>query len=393
MDHYWYADAHDPSGSATPSPAHTPYYHQMYNGMPPQRSQTAAHFHNRTSSGVPYAADSPRYNSKKQYSTQVDAGGPRVSSRKHSFSKHSHHHTPKRERRSSYSYYRTSHGDSDEDEIIEVDGVTYILPAQSRGRRYQEYYNNAAAGYGTDYHYYKQDYQPEPYHERRYYQEPIQRSATRVGHSRRASASIPVQRTQSVRPERPRPPPSHRPATLEDAIKCGVPTGYSLKHWDPTEEPIILLGSVFDSNSLGKWIYDWTVCCHSAGSPIAEYAGEVWLSLIELAGKLKRSEDAFEHVRVASKRAMLEDFIKSGELLLERLQLLLRKCEAPMMTTNGKRNKTLVKGSGEEFVKTLFTRREMGGEYDELEAFMESVRVWSIRFDANCGQILKNPGR
>lgn len=166
-----------------------------------------------------------------------------------------------------------------------------------------------------------------------------------------------------------------------------------MKHWDPTEEPIILLGSVFDSNSLGKWIYDWTVCCHSAGSPIAEYAGEVWLSLIELAGKLKRSEDAAEHVRVASKRAMLEDFIGSGELLLERLQLLLRKCEAPMMTTNGKRNKTLVKGSGEEFVKTLFTRREMGGEYDELEAFMESVRVWSIRFDANCGQILKNPGR
>jgi hypothetical protein len=46
---------------------------------------------------------------------------------------------------------------SDEDELVEVSGVTYILSAQSRGRRYQEYYNNAAAGYGTDYYYYKQD--------------------------------------------------------------------------------------------------------------------------------------------------------------------------------------------------------------------------------------------
>ena len=38
-----------------------------------------------------------------------------------------------------------------------------------------------------------------------------------------------------------------------------IPKNYSPKNWDPTEEPLWLLGNVFEANSLGKWIYDWTV--------------------------------------------------------------------------------------------------------------------------------------
>ena len=41
--------------------------------------------------------------------------------------------------------------------------------------------------------------------------------------------------------------------------RAGIPAGYSFKNWDPREEPILLLGSVFDAYSLGKWIYDCTV--------------------------------------------------------------------------------------------------------------------------------------
>ena len=32
-------------------------------------------------------------------------------------------------------------------------------------------------------------------------------------------------------------------ATEEDARRAGIPAGYSYKNWDPTEEPIMLLGS------------------------------------------------------------------------------------------------------------------------------------------------------
>ncbi len=44
----------------------------------------------------------------------------------------------------------------------------------------------------------------------------------------------------------------------------------------------MLLGSVFDANSLGKWIYDWTVFRHGSTSPIAGVAGDMWLLLIQL---------------------------------------------------------------------------------------------------------------
>jgi hypothetical protein len=39
---------------------------------------------------------------------------------------------------------------------------------------------------------------------------------------------------------------------LEGRGITGIPIGYSVKSWDPTERPIIRLGSVFDANSLGK---------------------------------------------------------------------------------------------------------------------------------------------
>ncbi|ETS78113.1 hypothetical protein PFICI_10175 [Pestalotiopsis fici W106-1] len=389
MASYYYGDQYTPS--PTPSPMHNP----RFSGIPPQRPQTAAHSHHRNVSSSVYA--SPRYNSKGEYGTQADAGpSPRVSSRKHSFSKpkHSHHQTPKRERRSSYSYYRTSYGDSDEDEIVEVDGVTYVLPAQSRGRRYHEYYNNAAAGYGTDYHYYKQGYQGQYYdvHGHVYYDEPIQRSATRVSHSRRASGTVPLQRPQTVKPERARQsqthPPKPRAATRQDAEKHGIPLGYSLKHWDPTEEPIMLLGSVFDSNSLGKWIYDWTVCCHSAGSPLANVAGDLWLSLIQLSGKIKRAEEAIKKVRRTANKELLDDFIVSGERLQDKLRAILKRCEAPMLEAGDRDGGSLGKGSGSQFVETLFT---VGREFEKVERFMTQTRLWNLRFDANCTEILKYP--
>ncbi|KAL5314436.1 hypothetical protein ACEPPN_017076 [Leptodophora sp. 'Broadleaf-Isolate-01'] len=41
-------------------------------------------------------------------------------------------------------------------------------------------------------------------------------------------------------------------ATEADARKHRISCGYSLKNWDPSEEPIMLLGNVFDANSLSK---------------------------------------------------------------------------------------------------------------------------------------------
>ena len=48
---------------------------------------------------------------------------------------------------------------------------------------------------------------------------------------------------------------------------------------NPDEAPVMLLGSVFDANSLGKWIHDRTVFHHGPGTPMSEVVSDLWLLL------------------------------------------------------------------------------------------------------------------
>ncbi|KAI1006369.1 hypothetical protein K3495_g1855 [Podosphaera aphanis] len=209
-------------------------------------------------------------------------------------------------------------------------------------------------------------------------------------HTRGVSTSTP-RRSQTARPTTlPKKPPRTASATEADAIKHRIPKGYSLKNWDPTEEPIILLGSVFDANSLGKWIYDWTVFLHTPTAPIADMAGELWLLLISLAGKTKRAEECVPRIRTEYNRAIVEDFIEGTERLNDRLQKILKACEAPMLRVcrTVKGVPQLGKAAGMEFVNSLFGRDQ---QLTATEQFMSSMRLWHHRFDANCAEILSRP--
>ncbi|WPH04523.1 Hypothetical protein R9X50_00741500 [Acrodontium crateriforme] len=245
-------------------------------------------------------------------------------------------------------------------------------------KRYQSYYESRA-----DHRYYDQV--------------PIYTSneaEERPRPQRRASyTSKPTQPTQPrTRPSTATKSPPK--ATAEDAHRAGIPAGYSYKNWDPTEEPILLLGSVFDANSLGKWIYDWTVFYYGPATPISEVAGELWLLLIQLAGKIKRAEDIMPRIRQTASRDMVDDFLESGERLWQRFNKLLKICESYMWQaakreSKGAANVTMGKNSGCEFVDAVFGRDR---ELERTEKLMTGMRLWSMRFDANCDEILRNPG-
>lgn len=230
--------------------------------------------------------------------------------------------------------------------------------------------------------------------DRRYYdQVPIYTSAEPT-EKRPRRASTTAKPTYTSPPKRPstasKPPPK---ATEEDARRAGIPAGYSYKNWDPTEEPILLLGSVFDANSLGKWIYDWTVFFYGPATPMAEVAGELWLLLIQLAGKVKRAEDCLSRIRQTASRDLVDDFLESGERLWQRFNKLLKICENYMWKAakkeSGKSAKvTMGQNSGCEFVDSIFGRDR---ELSRTEKLMTGMRLWSMRFDANCEEILRNP--
>jgi len=157
-----------------------------------------------------------------------------------------------------------------------------------------------------------------------------------------------------------------------------------------------LLGSVFDANSLGKWIYDWTVFHHGPATPMSDLAGDLWLLLIQLAGKVKRAEECIPRIRRLEDQDLVEDFLESGERLWHRFNKILKICEdymwrAAKQESGGRSGKVVAMGpkSGCEFVDSIFGRDR---KLEETERLMTGMRLWSMRFDANCEDILRRPG-
>lgn len=179
-------------------------------------------------------------------------------------------------------------------------------------------------------------------------------------------------------------------ATKDDAIWAGIPSGYSIENWDCTEVPILLLGSVFDANSLGKWIYNWTVFHYGANAPVADIAGNLWISLIRLAGKVKHASECAAMVCSHDAREILEDFLKSGERLWARFKKLLNVCELYYMwkaaTQEGtQRGVNMGPSSGREFIDSIIGHDR---EWKNMEKLLDSIQRWNMQFDASCDDIL-----
>ncbi|KAJ5745915.1 hypothetical protein N7520_011097 [Penicillium odoratum] len=212
----------------------------------------------------------------------------------------------------------------------------------------------------------------------------------------RRSSRVRRQSTSTRTPNKPKPAPATKPpptATEEDAERAGIPPGYSTKNWDPTEAPIILLGSVFDASSLGKWIYDWTVFHHGASTPMADVAGDLWLLLIKLAGKVKRADECLPRIKCIEAQEVVEDFLESGDRLWSRFKKLLKGCELYMWKAAKRESGkgapvSMGRNAGCEFVESIFGRDR---ELENTEKLMNSIRLWNMRFDANCEDILRRP--
>lgn len=281
--------------------------------------------------------------------------------------------------------------------------------SRSQYVNYNDYYNERS--YEELPRYERVERQPPPYKRQQSYHEvprtdhryrdqvpiytPAPDSSSKHPRPRRSSYST----KPTNPPPRPRPSTASKPpppkATEEDARRAGIPAGYSYKNWDPTQEPILLLGSVFDANSLGKWIYDWTVFFYGPATPMSEVAGEMWLLLIQLAHKVKRAEELMPRIRAQANRDLVDDFLESGERLWQRFNKLLKICEnymwkAAKKESGNSKNVTMGKNSGSEFVETIFGRDR---ELNRTEKLMAGIRLWSMRFDVNCEDILRNPGR
>ena len=124
---------------------------------------------------------------------------------------------------------------------------------------------------------------------------------------------------------------------------------------------------------------------------MADVAGDLWLLLIKLAGKMKRAEECVRRIRNPDSQDMVEDFIESGSRLWQKFKDLLKECERFMWKAakrEGSKGVSMGKNAGIEFVESIFGRDR---QLEITEKLMNSVRLWNMRFDANCEEILRRP--
>ena len=174
----------------------------------------------------------------------------------------------------------------------------------------------------------------------------------------------------------------------EEARLWEIPLGYSTRNWDCSERPILVVGSVFDGNSLGKWIFDWTACRFGPGSPVGDVAGELWLLLLALTVKVKKARQNMGRIREGHEQKLLEDAMDGEEMLWSRLQRVIVACEECMwkVCKLGKDGKvSLGLDAGVAFVECMFGR---DGKLEEMERWMSAVRAWSVNFDKHCEEVL-----
>lgn len=163
------------------------------------------------------------------------------------------------------------------------------------------------------------------------------------------------------KPKATKPKQKSSKATEDDARRAGIPPGYSYRVRNPTEEPIMLLGSVFDPSSLGKWIYDWTVFFKGPAAPLAEVAAELWLLFIQLAGKVKRAKECMSKIRRRENVETVEEFLMSDKRLWFRFAEILHICGESMWKA-AKQEDCMTKpikmgkNSAREFIDSMFGR-------------------------------------
>jgi hypothetical protein len=200
-------------------------------------------------------------------------------------------------------------------------------------------------------------------------QEQIYDEQAKRSRARRSSTTTRTPQ-KPTKPSYTKPPPK---ATEEDAARAGIPSGYSIENWDPTESPIVLLGSVFDANSLGKWIYDWTVYHHGPSTPMADIAGDLWLLLIKLAGKMKRAEKNVERIQSVDSQEMAEDFVENGNRMWQKLKQLLKEYSQYMWRAARRK-----RGKGASMAEECARRTQSSDSQGTVEEFLEGCHYGGL---------------
>ncbi|KAI7773693.1 vegetative cell wall protein gp1 [Diaporthe eres] len=310
---------------------------------------------------------------------------------------------PRPTRTSSSSWKREHHSDKSQSKggtpVDERSHPTYTSKKtrsdESKGHRRHK--SSRSVDHRSSYKGDRKSYQPEPKHPRpgSYFEDSDSESPKEKSFFSHVASFVDDRRYSHTNQaeqsptdtESPLEPPWHREPTVADAEKHRIAPGLCLKHWDPDEDPILLLTSVFDANSLGKWVLDQTAHIYGEHDEMTELAADFWFEHIKLGGKIKHAKSRWPQIADSNVRQRVKEFITSGDKLANELGEILKKCEQRVLDVTGI---TEIPKLGHKsvvvFIDTFIGRTP--AQRDAIDDFSQRIRVWNEWFDTGCASLL-----
>lgn len=175
-----------------------------------------------------------------------------------------------------------------------------------------------------------------------------------------------------------RPEQTSRSPPVADGVNSPSSRERSTRSQRSGETRIALLGTTFDINGLGKWIYDWAVHVAGSRSLAADVAGALWLSLIKLYGKVGMAKASATACTDPGVLGNLVHLIGMGSELQERWVTLLKKCERPMLRCDVlRKSNKLGQDAGIKFIETLFGRDKF---LDDVMTLVTKITRFAAEF-------------
>jgi hypothetical protein len=164
------------------------------------------------------------------------------------------------------------------------------------------------------------------------------------------------------------------------AARRNIPRGFSLRRWDPEEQPFLVAGTAFDANSLGKWIFDWACFAYGRSCPLIDVAGDFWVMLIRLTGGLS----GMGLLKRWEMTESLYEALAVGEKLLSAVAEHVAQCERSLRSTKEfKQRRKLGQESATAFVKAFLGSDKY---LSRTEDITHDMRDWQRRYNRCSGK-------
>lgn len=170
-------------------------------------------------------------------------------------------------------------------------------------------------------------------------------------------------------------------------MRWGIATDLNMRRWNPDSKPLIVLGTVYDAFSLGRWLRNCISENYRIGDRKLEFATRVQDGLLDLYLYQKEAREELALLTAAgTSNTELEELISRGQNFADFIQNQLRAFE--------RLSKKDLRGHrpSERFFIEGFLGFRNQPQWDGLELLLEELETWARDYKA-LEQILYERGR